>query len=126
MSNILYNPKAQHDLDDFMMGFASPLHRGLLPRYRNKPGDANVFDTFRHLPHYRVDSYWLKKPKSTNEKRQYAAATVDNDNASAQVTVRAKRHAHNLPNAWDDYYQTFQRTWKKKKVRKQWQANLSL
>jgi hypothetical protein len=57
---------------------------------------------------------WYKRPKSTQERRLSFAY---------EGYVRGKRKSCNLPNAWDDYQRSDNRTrksWKNKKIRKQW------
>jgi len=58
---------------------------------------------------------WYKKPKTTNERRQYYAYGPE--------YVRGSRRDHNLPNSWDDYPRSDAKShsWKNVKKEKQWQ-----
>jgi hypothetical protein len=63
---------------------------------------------------YRGFRNWYKRPKSTQERRLAYAY---------EGYVRGKRKECNLPNSWDDYQRSDVRTrksWKNKKIRKQW------
>lgn len=63
---------------------------------------------------YRGFYCWYKRPKTTQERRMsYFYGEY----------VRPKRRNHNLPNAWDDWRRSdirTRRSWKNKKIRKQW------
>lgn len=62
---------------------------------------------------------WYKTPRVGQEKRlSYAYPEY----------VRGKRRKPNLPDPWDDYQRSDIRTrksWKNKKIRKQWMKNIS-
>ena len=50
--------------------------------------------------------HWYKRPKTTQERRKYYGS---------KEYVRGRRHACNLPNAWDDYPRSdnqIKRSWK--------------
>lgn len=70
----------------------------------------------RKIKHTFSDYY--KNPKHVQERRWYY---------DSPEYVRGKRSPKNLPNPWDDYARSDLRTrksWKNKKVRKQWMKNL--
>ena len=73
------------------------------PRYRyNRHGwNRNAYGSFR-------------SPKTTNERRQVAAATVDD----GAPPVRCARNFRNLPDAWDDFYGHSDRNWKTQSKRR--------
>lgn len=62
--------------------------------------------------------------RTINERRQYDAAMVEDD----QPHIRGRRSKNNIPNAWDDFrvslYDTA-KSWKTQRVRKQWMINLN-
>ena len=59
----------------------------------------------------------FRAPKSANERRQFAAATVDDD----APPVRCARNPRNLADAWDDRYGHSDRNWKTQSKRQhQW------
>ncbi len=94
----------------------SPHNRGLLPHERN---DGEYAKKHRHItPH--ILNRWYRGVNTTNEHRQYAATLVD-DNAPK---IRGRRGRRGLPTAYDDQYVHIDRSWKNKKVRKQWKSNL--
>jgi hypothetical protein len=61
--------------------------------------------------------YYYKRPKTTQEKRwSYADKEF----------VRGKRRAPNLPDSWDDFIRgdiKTRKSWKSKKIKKQWMKN---
>lgn len=61
---------------------------------------------------------WYKKPRTTQERRWSLAD---------KKYVRGKRNMRNLTNAWDDYMRSDvreRRSWKNKKIEKQWQKRV--
>lgn len=56
-----------------------------------------------HLTNHREVPF-LRRPRSTNEKRQSFVSIDDEPLTSHQVAhlIRSKRNARNLPDAWDD------------------------
>ena len=75
---------------------------------------------FTGIGKYRF-AWWYKRPHYMNEKRQYY-------NYDPQL-VRGKRHPKYLPNAWDNYQRgdvKTRKSWKSKKIRKQWMKNMGV
>jgi hypothetical protein len=76
------------------------------------------FDPVPAMGYKRGNFYcWCKRPKSTNEKRQWFAS---------EGYGRLKRSPFNLPDPWDDYQRGDVRTrksWKNRKVKKQYIKN---
>ena len=61
---------------------------------------------------------WYKRPQTTQERRW---------SIPDREYIRGRRSNHNLPNAYDDYQRSDVRTrrsWKNKKIRKQWQKRM--
>lgn len=100
-------------------GSESPLNRGKLPLERT---GNEWMRKFKFIPTERLVGrwFWYRSPRTTNERRQYEASLVD-DFAPA---IRAKRKAKRIVSAWDDIHNHYDRTWKNKKVKKQWMVNL--
>ena len=71
------------------------------------------------LNYYGNFAHWYKRPKTTQERRLYYAYPE---------YVRGRRHACNLPNAWDDWQRADGRdkySWKKSfKCKKQWMKHI--
>lgn len=86
--------------------------RGKTFRYRMDPV-PHIYPSFRGWFHC-----WYKRPKTTQERRwSFAYGKY----------VRGKRKACNLPNAWDDYQRSdtnTRRSWKNKKIKRQWMKNI--
>lgn len=60
---------------------------------------------------------WYKRPKTMNEKRAWF---------NSEGYGRNRRSPRNLPDPWDDYHRSDVRTrksWKNKKIKKQWMKN---
>lgn len=61
----------------------------------------------------------VRTVKTTNERRQYEAALVED----IKPKIRSKRNPNNLPNSWDDVHVSLishAESWKTQRVRKQW------
>lgn len=75
---------------------------------------------YRLYPSYMLYKGWVyRRPQSVAERRHLAAATLE----AEAPRVRAKRGKNGLVDAWDDKPIPMVRSWKKKKVRKQWMVN---
>lgn len=103
--------------NNWMEGRNSPLNRGVperdrlgnewMKKYRVSTSDAAAYG-------------WCRRPKTTNERRQYAASIVD----EFSPAIRAKRKANSIVHSWDEISHHLERSWKKEKVKKQWMVNL--
>lgn len=94
-----------------------PENRGLLPFEREH---NSYLARFKHYPAHVVFSNWHRKPKTLQE-RKFA---TDKSVCEFTPKIRGARSASSLPNAWDDKWAHRDRTWKRKKVKKQWMINL--
>jgi hypothetical protein len=97
--------------------WCSPVNRGLL--WRDRIEHAHMA-RYKHTPVHLLDGWWYRHPRTQNERRQVAASQVD----AFAPSIRGRRNATNLPCAWDDIGAHRARSWKQKKVKKQWMANL--
>lgn len=83
--------------------------------YRNKHQYRFRIDPVPFIYHYaRWFSAWYKRPRTTQERKMSLAH---------KEYVRGKRSAVNLPNTWDDCPRSdrdTRRSWKNKKIKKQW------
>ena len=103
----------------------SPDLRGLLPAERNRiDAERNPSygwqHKYRHAISNRPTNSYYKRIRTFNERKQYAASTVE----EYSPKVRAKRNISSIPNDWDDYYPHYDKSWKNKKIKKQWMLNL--
>lgn len=96
----------------------SPRNRGLLPVNYEVGGE--YYRKYRHYDDHYVHSSWFRNIRTTNERRQYDACMVDEH----APKIRGRRSKSNLPNSWDDLHAHRDRSWKRRKVRKQWMVNL--
>lgn len=94
----------------------SPLNRGLLPALRV---GAEWRENYLHFQEHLVRRSY-RRPGTQQERRVAAGWAVDD--TPDMPAIRAKRHWDNLVSAWDDQWLPSNRSWKKKRVRKQWMA----
>ncbi|MCF2902048.1 hypothetical protein L1267_16860 [Pseudoalteromonas sp. OFAV1] len=100
----------------WMDGRISPENRGVLEQQRL---GNEWMKKFIHTPDHLIYK-WYRHPKSTNERRQYDACIVDD----SAPRIRAKRGKSKLVTAWDDLSIRHLRSWKQRKVKKQYMVNL--
>lgn len=106
-----------HRYNNWLEGRNSPLNRGLAEQERL----GNEW-----MKKYRISSSeaaaygWYRRPKTTNERRQYAASLVDDFSPA----IRGKRKVNSIVHSWDEISHHLDRNWKKVKVKKQWMVNL--
>ena len=98
-----------------------PDNRGVLPIHRAM-GYYDHIRKYRHSPLHIIDTSWYRSPKTTNEKRQVAMATID----ERAPCVRGARNFRGLANAYDDIHAYHERSWKSRKVKKQWMASFNI
>lgn len=96
--------------------WCSPEVRGLLPvdRPRN-----DWLRRYKHYPEFMLHGWGYRKVRTTQEHRMYGACLVD----EFSPKIRAKRHKA-LVTVYDDIHAHRDRSWKRKKVKKQWMINL--
>lgn len=100
----------------WMESKSSPLNRGLLPALRvGQEWRLN----YLHMPEHLVRRSY-RRPRTQQERREAAGWAVDD--TPEMPAIRAKRQWGNLVSAWDDQWLPKNRSWKKKRVRKQWMA----
>ncbi len=102
----------------WMESDCSPYNRGVLPEEREY-GFNRWLRKFKHQPGYVRSGYCYRQPKVMAERRSLEALKVEPD----APNVRGKRGASALPGEFDEKYVCLERTWKRKKVRKQWMVN---
>jgi len=93
----------------FYLLYSNPEHRGLLEVYRNKWRWE-----YRHTPHH-LWKRTFRRMKTFQERKMWYACDIE---------IRGRRSARSLPEPWDDFYITQQKTWKKLKIRKQYMVNI--
>jgi hypothetical protein len=98
----------------------SPHNRGLLRLDRTSNRSRCWMEKCKHFPDWLIDTRYYRSPKTLNERRQVDACVVDEHSPA----IRGKRTKCNLPTSWDDRLVHFDRSWKQKKVRKQWMGNV--
>jgi hypothetical protein len=96
----------------------SPLYRGML--IKGEYNESHYY-RYRHYPLHVINGYCYRRPKTNNERRQIDACTIDEFSPS----IRARRGYQGLPSAWDDIRINIEGNWKRKKIKKQWQINIS-
>jgi hypothetical protein len=106
-------------------GNNSPELRGLLPAERNRiDAERNPKygwqHKYRHAIANRPTSSYYRRIKTFNERKQCHASQVE----EYSPKVRARRNISGMPNDWDDYYPHYEKSWKSKKIKKQWMLNL--
>lgn len=141
---MVYKNKKEHDFKEYVSvrtelgDVLEPEElRGLCYKYKNRTYTDYVswYDPSNRgkLKEERSDYQWVKKytnyksylsiyrnVKTTNERRQYDACTVDENSP----LIRGKRSKCNIPNSWDDINHSLSKTWKNKKIKKQWMINI--
>jgi hypothetical protein len=101
--------------ESWMASRISPIYRGMLDVARN-----TYLQQYKHYTEQYLLRWNYRHPKTMNERRQAASATVD----ELAPAVRGRRTHHALPNSWNDRSIWLEKTWKKKKVKKQWMINI--
>lgn len=95
-------------------------HKQFLERQRNRTYRNHYEDwmaRWKHIPSY---MHGYRQLSTFQERKLYRACQVDDESPR----IRGRRSPSNLPDSWDSHYICYQRTWKKKKVCKQWMVNL--
>ena len=77
-------------------------------------------NTFRFRFGFKRSGYKTFRSIHTTPERRWNIAHVDEH---GKQFVRGARR--NLPDSWDDYVRCYQRTWKEKKIKKQWMKRLN-
>lgn len=109
-----YRPTMEYFL---LNSWCSPELRGILPKFR--PG-REWARKHKHYPDFMLDGWGHKKSKVAQERRMYDACLVDEHSP----VIRGKRSKRKLEAFRDESYAHRERTWKVKKVKKQWMTNL--
>lgn len=100
--------------------WCSPLLRGQLPAERDKAEANDWCVRYRHYPRHMLEGSSWRCMRTTQERRMVDACQVD----EFSPAIRGKRSKRNLPTQLDDFYPHRDRTWKRRKVKKQWMVNL--
>lgn len=113
----------QRNYENWMEGRYSPDNRGILESEQNrieaeKHGYKWSHD-YRHAIARRPANSYYRQVRTFNEHKQYAACLVDEHSPA----IRGKRKPSTIPCHWDDRYPHYDKSWKNKKVRKQWMIN---
>lgn len=61
---------------------------------------------------------FIRRPKTYGEIK--SSIVVDEE---FEIPLRAKRRPHNLPSSWDDQFVHESKSWKRARLKKQWQKN---
>jgi hypothetical protein len=109
--------------EDWLTSEISPNLRGILPiereRVRNKKHGNSWEYKYRHAIARRPINSYYRQVKTFNEHKQYYASMVD----EYAPIVRGKRKPATIPCHWDDRYPHYDKSWKNKKIQKQWMIN---
>lgn len=107
---------------EWLSSSISPDNRGQLPAARN---DVSwTYSRSPYLPAYvHTHGYIYRRPARMAERRQLAASAVD-ERVPVRRAKRADTALGKQVEMWDERPVVMQRSWKVKKVRKQWMVNL--
>jgi Zn-finger nucleic acid-binding protein len=102
----------------YRSSFNNPDERRLLPLEREQNA---YYRPYKHYPSHVLFGGMYRSIKTTQARRHAAGAAADPE----VPNFRAKRNATNLPSLWDDKVIHRDKSWKRKKVKKQWMVKLS-
>ncbi len=106
-------------------GSSSPNNRGILQSELDRR-EAEAEECYgwsyryRHAIARRQRTSGYRRLRSLNEKKQYYASLVDEHSPN----IRGKRSPRMLPDSWNDSWSHYDRSWKNKKITRQYMVNV--